>query len=159
MKVAVIIGSPSDRQEIGPCLATLAQLGIEHELRILSAHRTPDELARYVDELTGRGVGVVIAGAGLSAHLAGTVAARVTLPVIGVPMEVGPLKGLDALLSTVQMPAGIPVAAVAIGRAGVVNAALLAARIIALGDGTVRAALERRRTEEGRRVLEADRKG
>jgi phosphoribosylaminoimidazole carboxylase PurE protein len=110
----------------------LAEFGVPFELRICSAHRTPDRLIRYAREAEGRGIRVLIAGAGGAAHLAGVLAAHAMMPVIGVPMESGPLNGLDALLSTVQMPGGVPVACVAIGRAGARNAGLLAVQILAL---------------------------
>ncbi len=123
---------------------TLDKLGIAREVRVLSAHRTPDATHAYVKEADGRGCAVFIAAAGMAAHLAGTVAALTLKPVIGVPLESGPLKGQDSLLSTVQMPGGIPVACVAIGKAGAKNAAFLAAEIIALSD----AALARRLLDE-----------
>jgi phosphoribosylaminoimidazole carboxylase PurE protein len=159
VKVAVVIGSASDREAIAPCVATLCELGVSHEIKVLSAHRTPDELARYVVTLADRGFGVVVAAAGLAALLARAIAARATLPVIGVPLEVGPLKGLDALLATAQMPAGVPVAAMGIGQAGVVNAALLAAQIVALADPPLGERLRARRETDARKVLEANVEG
>jgi 5-(carboxyamino)imidazole ribonucleotide mutase len=114
--------------------ATLEELGIGYELSVASAHRTPARVRTYAEEAAGRGVKVIICGAGMAAHLGGAVAAVTALPVIGVPMPGGVSDGLDALLSTVQMPAGVPVATVAVGKAGAVNAALLAARILALQD-------------------------
>lgn len=151
--VAVIVGSASDSEQITPCLETLEQLGISHEARVLSAHRTPHELVEYAAGLEGRGVRVVVAAAGMAAHLAGVVAAHTNLPVVGVPMASGPLAGIDSLLATVQMPPGVPVGTVAIGPAGARNAAFLAARILALGDPAVKQRVDRA-LEEGRdRVL------
>jgi len=121
---------------------TLGKLEIAHESLVMSAHRTPDRAARFAAEARGRGLKVIIAGAGGAAHLAGVIASLTPLPVLGVPMESPALKGMDSLLSTVQMPAGIPVGTLAIGRAGAVNAALLAAAMLALSDETVAAALD-----------------
>jgi phosphoribosylaminoimidazole carboxylase PurE protein len=132
--VGILMGSDSDLPTLQEAGKILEEFAVPFELRICSAHRTPDRLARYAREAEGRGLRVLIAGAGGAAHLAGVLAAHVTLPVIGVPMESGPLGGLDAILSTVQMPGGIPVACMAIGRAGARNAALLAVEILALGD-------------------------
>jgi 5-(carboxyamino)imidazole ribonucleotide mutase len=135
-KVAIVIGSTSDQTTMRFAAETLESLGVESEMRVLSAHRTPEALREWVDSLEGRGVRVVICGAGGAAHLAGAVAALTILPVIGVPL-VAPnaiAGGLDALLSTVQMPKGIPVATVAVGDAGAVNAGILAAEILATSD-------------------------
>ena len=135
-KVAIVMGSTSDQTTMRFASETLESLGVESETRVLSAHRTPEALRDWVDGLEGRGVRVVICGAGGAAHLAGAVAALTTLPVIGVPL-VAPnaiAGGLDALLSTVQMPRGIPVAIVAVGDAGAVNAGILAAEILATSD-------------------------
>ena len=135
-KVAIVMGSTSDQTTMRFASETLESLGVESETRVLSAHRTPEALRDWVDGLEGRGVRVVICGAGGAAHLAGAVAALTTLPVIGVPL-VAPnaiAGGLDALLSTVQMPRGIPVATVAVGDTGAVNAGILAAEILATGD-------------------------
>lgn len=132
--VGILMGSDSDLPTMQEAGKILEEFAVPFELRICSAHRTPDRLARYAREAEGRGLRVLIAGAGGAAHLAGVLAAHVTLPVIGVPIESGALGGLDALLSTVQMPGGIPVACMAIGRAGARNAALLAVEILALGD-------------------------
>jgi 5-(carboxyamino)imidazole ribonucleotide mutase len=132
--VGILMGSDSDLPTMQEAGKILEEFAVPFELRISSAHRAPDRLARYAREAEGRGLRVLIAGAGGAAHLAGLLAAQVTLPVIGVPMESGALGGLDALLSTVQMPGGIPVACMAIGRAGARNAALLAVEILALGD-------------------------
>jgi 5-(carboxyamino)imidazole ribonucleotide mutase len=132
--VAILMGSDSDLEQLQAAIDTLDKLGLAREVRVLSAHRTPDATHAYVKEADGRGCAVFIAAAGMAAHLAGTVAALTVKPVIGVPLESGPLKGQDSLLSTVQMPGGIPVACVAIGKAGAKNAAYLAAEIIALSD-------------------------
>lgn len=132
--VAVLMGSESDLPTMQATLDVLKTLEVPFEVRISSAHRTPEATARYVKEADARGCGVFIAAAGLAAHLAGAVAANTLKPVIGVPMEGGPLKGIDALLSTVQMPGGVPVACVAIGKAGAKNAAYLAAQILGIAD-------------------------
>lgn len=132
--VAILMGSDSDLPVMKSTLDTLAAFGVPYEVRISSAHRTPAATAEYVTDADRRGCAVFIAAAGLAAHLAGAVAAHSIRPVIGVPMEGGPLNGFDALLSTVQMPGGIPVASVAIGKAGAKNAAYLAAQILALQD-------------------------
>ncbi|MEK7221461.1 MAG: 5-(carboxyamino)imidazole ribonucleotide mutase [candidate division NC10 bacterium] len=136
--VGILMGSDSDLPTMQEAGKLLEEFGVPHELRICSAHRTPDRLTRYAGEAEGRGIRVLIAGAGGAAHLAGVLAAHLTLPVIGVPMDSGPLSGLDALLSTVQMPSGVPVASVAIGRAGARNAALLAIQILALSDARLK---------------------
>lgn len=132
--VAVLMGSDSDLPVMQSTLDILKSLNIPFEVRITSAHRTPDNTHQYVKDADQRGCAVFIAAAGLAAHLAGTVAALTLKPVIGVPLDAGPLKGMDSLLSTVQMPGGIPVACVAIGNAGAKNAAWLAAQIIATND-------------------------
>jgi 5-(carboxyamino)imidazole ribonucleotide mutase len=132
----------------------LEELGIEHETKVVSAHRTPDRLYDYASEAAGRGLEVIIAGAGGAAHLPGMTAAKTPLPVIGVPVESRTLKGMDSLLSIVQMPAGVPVGTMAIGRAGAVNAALLAARILGASDPEVRAAVERHAAAQTASVLE-----
>lgn len=139
--VALVCGSRSDLATMRRCAATLRRLGIAHDLAILSAHRQPAALARWADAAAANGHRVVIAGAGLAAHLAGAIAARAALPVIGVPIAQGALRGLDAFVSTLQMPAGVPVATMSIGEAGAVNAALLAARILALADPALAARL------------------
>ncbi len=132
--VGVIMGSTSDASIMKGCGDLLHQLGIPHEQKVLSAHRTPDLTREYVSSAADRGIQVLIAGAGWAAHLAGFVAAHTVLPVIGVPIDSSPLGGIDALLSTVQMPPGIPVATVAVGGGGAKNAAVLAAQILALKD-------------------------
>ncbi|MBN2586202.1 MAG: 5-(carboxyamino)imidazole ribonucleotide mutase [Candidatus Fermentibacteraceae bacterium] len=137
MLVGILMGSESDRETMEKTAEVLEELGIPYEMNVMSAHRTPADVARYASTASDRGIKVLIAGAGLAAHLAGAVAAHTILPVIGVPMEAGPLNGLDSLLSTVQMPKGVPVATVAIGSHGARNAAYLAAQIIALENGDV----------------------
>lgn len=132
--VAILMGSDSDLETMQTTVETLDKFRIAREVRVLSAHRTPDATHAFVKDADSRGCACFIAAAGMAAHLAGTVAALTNKPVIGVPMDAGPLKGQDALLSTVQMPGGIPVACVAIGKAGAKNAAYLAAQIIALSD-------------------------
>lgn len=148
--VAILMGSDSDLPVMKSTLDTLAAFGVPYEVRISSAHRTPAATAEYVTDADRRGCAVFIAAAGLAAHLAGAVAAHTVRPVIGVPMEGGPLNGFDALLSTVQMPGGIPVASVAIGKAGAKNAAYLAAQILALQDSGLAQRLkdDRARTAE-----------
>ena len=140
-KVGVVMGSDSDWPVMEETVRTLKQFGIACETSVISAHRSPDLAHQYAAEAAGRGLKVIIAGAGGAAHLAGVLAAGTTLPVIGVPMEAGALRGLDALLATVQMPAGVPVATVAIGKGGARNAAVLAAQILALSDQALRAKL------------------
>ena len=132
--VAILMGSESDFEMMERCHKTLLEFGIAHEVRVMSAHRTPDAVASFVRGAPARGIRVFIAAAGGAAHLAGAVAAHTSLPVIGVPLAATELQGFDALLSTVQMPSGVPVATVAIGRFGAVNAAVLAVQILALGD-------------------------
>jgi len=133
-KVAIVLGSDSDYPVIEDMLKLLKDFGIEHELTVSSAHRSPERTQRYATDLEKRGVRVVIACAGAAAHLAGVIAAHTILPVIGVPIDSPPLNGLDALLSTSMMPAGVPVATMGIGKSGAGNAAVLAAQILALGD-------------------------
>lgn len=133
-RVGIIMGSTSDWETMRHAAETLARLEIPHETRVVSAHRTPERMFNYAREAAGRGLKVLIAGAGGAAHLPGMTASMTTLPVLGVPVESHALKGMDSLLSIVQMPAGIPVGTLAIGRAGAVNAALLAASILALED-------------------------
>ena len=132
--VGVIMGSKSDWTTMSHTADTLKELGVPFEARVISAHRTPDLLFEYASGAAGRGIKVIIAGAGGAAHLAGVTAAKTTVPVVGVPIESAALRGFDSLLSIVQMPAGIPVATVAIGKAGAINAAILAAQILGVGD-------------------------
>ncbi len=151
--VGILLGSKSDWETMKATSETLARFGVAHECRVLSAHRTPDATASYVKAAEGRGLEVLIAAAGMAAHLAGAVAAQSVLPVLGVPMEGGPLKGLDALLATVQMPGGIPVGTLAIGKAGATNAALLAVAILANQRPELRQKLRAFREEQTARVL------
>ncbi len=151
--VAVIMGSSSDWETMEHCVTTLRELEIPYEVRVLSAHRTPGALEAYVTEVEARGVHVFVAAAGGAAHLAGVVASQTLKPVLGIPMGTQ-LGGLDSLLSTVQMPAGIPVGTLAIGRAGAVNAALLAAAILARSDGEIEGRLRRFREEQTQKVLD-----
>jgi len=152
--VAVIMGSRSDWETMEHAVETLRGLEIPHEVRVLSAHRTPDALSAYVADVESRGVQVFVAAAGGAAHLAGVVASQTLRPVLGVPMHSQSVGGLDSLLSTVQMPAGIPVGTLAIGRAGAVNAALLAAAILACSDPELEVRLRRYRKEQAGAVLE-----
>jgi 5-(carboxyamino)imidazole ribonucleotide mutase len=152
--VAVMMGSKSDLETMRPAARALEALGLKVEMRVLSAHRTPDETAAFVKEAVRRGVKAFICGAGGAAHLAGAVAAHTTRPVIGVPIAGGSLGGLDALLSTAQMPPGMPVATVAVG--GAENAGLLAGQIIALGDEAVAARVVAERLARRQKVLESD---
>jgi len=156
-QVGILMGSDSDLPTMQETGKILAEFGVPFELRVCSAHRTPERVARYAREAERRGLRVLIAGAGGAAHLAGVLAAQVTLPVIGVPMESGPLSGLDALLATVQMPAGVPVATVAIGRAGARNAALLAIEILAVSDRELRRRLAQYRARMVAEVIAKDR--
>ena len=130
--VGVVMGSTSDADVMEGCTDVLKQLKVPHEVRVISAHRTPERTREYAESAAERGLEVIIAGAGWAAHLAGVIAAHTTLPVIGIPIDSSPLQGMDALLSTVQMPPGIPVATVALGKGGAKNAAVLAAQILAL---------------------------
>ena len=135
--VGVVMGSISDAETMKGCMETLKELDIPHEVKVLSAHRTPDLTQKYAVTAAERGLEVIIAGAGWAAHLAGFMAAHTTLPVIGIPIDSSPFNGMDALLSTVQMPPGIPVATVAVGSGGAKNAAVLAAQILALNHASV----------------------
>jgi|SRR5579863_4089878 len=146
--VGIIMGSQSDWQTLRHSAETLERLAIPYESRIISAHRTPERLYAYARDARGRGLKVIIAGAGGAAHLPGMAAAMTPLPVLGVPIESAALKGLDSLLSIAQMPGGVPVGTLAIGKAGAINAALLAAAILALGDANVAAALDRFRAAQ-----------
>lgn len=154
--VAVLMGSDSDLPTMQSTLDTLGALGVAWEVKITSAHRTPAATMSYVKDAEARGCKVFIAAAGLAAHLAGTVAAHTLRPVIGVPMEGGPLNGFDALLSTVQMPGGIPVASVAIGKAGAKNAAYLAAQILAMEDTALFKRLQAEREANSAQVIAKD---
>jgi phosphoribosylaminoimidazole carboxylase PurE protein len=145
--VGVVMGSDSDLRAMQRCLETLARFGIPHEVSVLSAHRSPDDAAAYAKSAAGRGLRVLIAAAGGAAHLAGALAAHTCLPVLGVPLSVTPLSGLDSLLATVQMPPGVPVATLAVGEFGAENAAILAAQILALSDPQLRERLAAHKAE------------
>jgi len=151
--VGIIMGSRSDWEVMRLSSETLTQLGIDNECRVISAHRAPDALFEYVGQAESRGLKVIIAGAGGAAHLAGVIAAKTTLPVLGCPMQSKALQGLDSLLSIVQMPKGIPVATLAIGEAGAANAALFAAAILALSDSGIKQRLEEYRKKQTEKVL------
>ncbi|TCS92778.1 5-(carboxyamino)imidazole ribonucleotide mutase [Hazenella coriacea] len=151
--VGVIMGSTSDWPTMKKACQVLDELMIPYESKVVSAHRTPDEMFQYAEEAESRGIQVIIAGAGGAAHLPGMVAAKTVLPVIGVPIKTSTLNGLDSLLSIVQMPGGVPVATVAIGDAGAVNAGLLAAEMLGIHDGNVRIHLKERRQQIRERVL------
>ncbi|OBZ07652.1 5-(carboxyamino)imidazole ribonucleotide mutase [Bacillus sp. FJAT-27264] len=155
VQVGVIMGSTSDWETMEHACAVLDELEISYEKKVVSAHRTPDLMFQYAEEAVGRGLRVIIAGAGGAAHLPGMVAAKTILPVIGVPVQSKALNGLDSLLSIVQMPGGIPVATVAIGRAGAVNAGLLAAQIIGAFDPVVQDRVQLRRDAITAGVLES----
>ncbi len=152
--VAVIMGSKSDWETMRHADEMLTRFGVPHECRIVSAHRTPELMARFASEAEGRGLQVIIAGAGGAAHLPGMVAAQTTVPVLGVPVQSAALSGLDSLLSIVQMPGGIPVGTLAIGKAGAVNAALLAVAILANSDPVLREKLYQFRAEQTAKVQE-----
>ncbi len=152
--VGVIMGSKSDWETMRHTVETLTTLGIPHEVKIVSAHRTPDLLFAYASEAEGRGIEVILAGAGGAAHLPGMAAAKTVLPVLGVPVESKALHGMDSLLSIVQMPAGIPVGALAIGRAGAINAALLAAAMLGNKYPEIRESLRSFRERQTQLVLE-----
>ncbi len=156
--VAVILGSESDLPVIEGAIKTLDKLGLPYSLRILSAHRTPDAAREFARSAATKGYKVLIAVAGMAAHLAGALASETTLPVIGVPAAAGPLDGIDALFSTVQMPRGVPVATMAIGPAGATNAAIFAAEIIALSDPSLAERVAERRKKEAEAVLDADKR-
>jgi len=141
-KVSVIMGSDSDLNTMNETVDVLRKFGISHEVKILSAHRSPDMTAKFAKDAEKRGVQVIIAGAGGAAHLAGVIASHTTLPVIGVPMDTKALRGIDSLLSTVQMPAGIPVATVAIGKSGAKNAGILTAQILSINNGKLKKKLK-----------------
>lgn len=154
-KVAVIMGSTSDWKTMKKACQVLDELDVAYEAKVVSAHRTPDEMFGFAESAEEKGFEVIIAGAGGAAHLPGMVAAKTVLPVIGVPVRSSSLNGLDSLLSIVQMPAGVPVATVAIGEAGAANAGLLAAEILAINDTKLRKRLKKRREEIRKTVLES----
>jgi phosphoribosylaminoimidazole carboxylase PurE protein len=155
-RVGILMGSDSDWEVMAATAERLDALGVPYEVTVTSAHRAPQRTAAYASEARGRGLQVLIAGAGLAAHLAGVLAAHTTLPVIGVPLESGALRGMDALLATVQMPPGVPVATVAIGKVGAENAAILAAQILALHDEPLAARLTAFKAELARQVEDKD---
>lgn len=157
-KVGILMGSGSDLEVMREAEMRLDYFGIPYETRILSAHRTPLETQKYAESASERGIEVIIVGAGAAAHLAGVVAAHTTLPVIGVPIDSSGLKGLDALLSTVQMPGGVPVATMAIGKAGAANAGIFAAEILGRKNPKISAQLSRFRHEMAAGVAEKDKK-
>jgi 5-(carboxyamino)imidazole ribonucleotide mutase len=151
--VGVVMGSRSDWSVLGPACETLAELGVPYEARVVSAHRTPDWLFEYAERAEARGLRAIIAGAGGAAHLPGMLAAKTLVPVLGVPVPATMLAGVDSLLSIVQMPAGVPVGTLAIGKPGAINAALFAAQILATTDAALRERLARRRAERRDEVL------
>jgi 5-(carboxyamino)imidazole ribonucleotide mutase len=153
-RVGVVMGSRSDWETMEHASAVLTELGVAHEVQVVSAHRTPDLLFRYAEQAAGRGIQVIVAGAGGAAHLPGMLAAKTRLPVFGVPVQSKALNGMDSLLSIAQMPAGIPVGTLAIGRAGAVNAGLLAAAVLALHDPRLAQALEGWRARQTQAVLD-----
>ena len=155
--VAIVMGSDSDLDVMKGCVIQLGQFGIEPTVRIISAHRTPDIAAEFADNAAEKGIKVIIAAAGMAAHLAGAIAGRTILPIIGVPLAAkGGLDGMDALLSTVQMPPGVPVATVAIGKAGAKNAAVLAVQILALSDEKLAKKLADFKDAQAKNVVEKD---
>ncbi len=155
--VAVVMGSDSDLAVMQSCIDQLGSFGIKPVMRIISAHRTPEIAADFAQNAAANGIKVIIAAAGMAAHLAGAMAAKVTLPVIGVPLDSGQgLGGMDALLSTVQMPPGVPVASMAIGKAGAKNAAVLAVQIMALSDDALATKLADFRAAQTKKVIEKD---
>ena len=153
--VGIIMGSTSDWDTMKHACDVLDELEISYEKKVVSAHRTPDLMFQYAEEARHRGIQVIIAGAGGAAHLPGMVAAKTTLPVIGVPVQSKALNGLDSLLSIVQMPGGVPVATVAIGKAGAVNAGLLAAQILSIQDSGIALRLDKKREKTKQQVLES----
>lgn len=155
-KIGIIMGSQSDWETMRHTVKVLEQLGIDHEVKVVSAHRTPDLLFEYAENAHSRGLQVIIAGAGGAAHLPGMTAAKTRLPVIGVPVQSKALNGMDSLLSIAQMPGGIPVASMAIGKAGATNAALFAAAILAIEDAQVATALDQFRARQTEKVLADD---
>jgi 5-(carboxyamino)imidazole ribonucleotide mutase len=156
--VSIVMGSDSDLEIMREAAKSLEEFGIAYEIDVTSAHRSPNRTADYARKAAGRGIRVIIAGAGGAAHLAGVIAAHTTLPVIGVPIPSTSLQGLDSLLATVQIPAGIPVATVAIGRPGATNAGILAAQMIGLGDGTISKKLQAHKDKLSKSVEEKSRK-
>ncbi len=154
--VGIIMGSASDWNTMKACTETLKKYDVPFEAHIMSAHRTPHHAAEYAESAESRGIKVLICAAGMAAHLAGVIAGHTTLPVIGVPLKGGAMDGMDALLATVQMPAGVPVATVALGNAGATNSAVLAIQILALSDATLREKLHANKREMETKVLAAN---
>ena len=157
--VSVLMGSISDKDIMSHCIDQLKKYNISYEWKVLSAHRTPDALDEYMKDAKTRGLSVIIAAAGAAAHLAGSIAGKTVLPVIGVPLNSSDLIGLDSLLSTVQMPKGIPVATVAIGKAGAINAGILAAQMLALENDQIKEALLKAREEDKKKILQTSIEG
>ena len=151
-KIGILMGSKSDADVMGEAARILKEFDVPYEMKILSAHRTPQETSDYVQSAESRGIQALIAGAGFAAHLAGTLAAQCILPIIAVPLDSSSLKGLDSLLSTVQMPQGVPVACMTIGRAGAVNGALFAVQILSLNDPTLAQKLKEYREEVRQKI-------
>jgi len=156
--VGILMGSDSDLSVMEETAKVLREFKVPYEMTVSSAHRTPRRTSDYAKNAESRGIKVIIAGAGSAAHLAGFIAAETTLPVIGVPIDSSPLKGLDSLLSTVQMPGGVPVASMAIGKAGAKNAGIFAVEILATADASLRDALKRQRKEMARQIEEKAKK-
>lgn len=155
-KILILMGSDSDFEVMEACGRVLDELQVAYDMHVASAHRTPDKVAGLAREAGENGYGAIVAGAGMAAHLAGVVAAHTTLPVIGVPLPSGMLDGLDAMLATAQMPPGVPVACMGVGKPGATNAGLLAAAILALGDPALARRIERRRHEQRKKIEEKD---
>ena len=153
-KIAIVMGSQSDLETMSEAVNLLKEFKLEYEVRVLSAHRTPDEVAKFSKQARKNGIKLIIAGAGGAAALAGVIAAHTTLPVIGVPIETSSLKGMDSLLSTVQMPAGVPVASMAIGKAGAKNAAIFALEILGTSDTAIEKKLSSYKKEMAKKVKE-----
>lgn len=156
IKVAIIMGSKSDWEIMSHSGRILSELNISHESKVISAHRTPDLLDDYCSKIEEEGVEVIIAGAGLAAALPGVIASKKTIPVIGVPLDSGSLSGLDALLSIVQMPPGIPVGTMGVGKCGAINAALFAASILSLNDKSISQELSKYRKNQAQKVIDAE---
>ena len=152
-KIGILMGSKSDADIMGEAARILEEFGVPHEMKVLSAHRTPQETSEYAQSAESRGIQALIAGAGYAAHLAGALAAHSTLPIIGVPLDASSLQGLDSLLSTVQMPKGIPVACMGIGKAGAINAALFAVQILARSDPDLAQKLKEYREKMRQEIL------
>ena len=156
IQVAIIMGSKSDWDVMSHSAEMLSNLGIQYEAKVISAHRTPDLLDEYCAKIQEKGIKVIIAGAGLAAALPGVIAAKTTIPVVGVPLVVGSLDGLDALMSIVQMPPGIPVGTMALGKPGAINAALFAAAILALTDAGIADRISAYREKQAQKILESE---